>query len=258
MTITRLRCAQAGRRRRHRLCGAGSSGGCPTTARDARLDLVLTEREVIDLSRGSVRRKCAFSSSATSSGRSGRNVVLERLPGLVARLEARFRRRQRRERGRRLRHHRGDLQRIDRCRRRRHHARQSCLGPARGAGLHRARAAADPPGQLSDRHARARRRPDRGQERRARARGQRHGPHLHGPARRSVRGDRARACRLSASSARPTPSSSTCIARRPARSRRWAISATAAPASSSAPTPMRRPPTIRSCRAAPPSSPMSA
>ena len=49
------------------------------------------------------------------------------------------------------------------------HARQSRLGPARGAGVHRARAAAAPPAQLSARHARPRRRADRGQERRARA-----------------------------------------------------------------------------------------
>ena len=35
------------------------------------------------------------------------------------------------------------------------HARQSRLGPARGAGVHRARAAAGPPAQLSGRHARA-------------------------------------------------------------------------------------------------------
>ena len=53
---------------------------------------------------------------------------------------------------------------------------------------------------------------------------QRHGPHLHGSARRSVRRRRARAHRLPAASPAPTPSSSTCIARRPARSRRWAIS----------------------------------
>ena len=51
---------------------------------------------------------------------------------------------------------------------------------------------------------------------------------------------------------------STSIARRPARSRRWAISATAAPASWSAPIPMRRPPITASCRAAPPSCPTSA
>ena len=64
------------------------------------------------------------------------------------------------------------------------------------------------------------------------------------------------ACR--AQDAAPTPSSSTCIARRPARSSRWAISPTAAPASWSAPIPMRRPPTTASCRAAPPSCPTSA
>ena len=38
------------------------------------------------------------------------------------------------------------------------HARQSRLGSARGAGVHRARAAPDPPAQLSERHARPRRR----------------------------------------------------------------------------------------------------
>ena len=47
------------------------------------------------------------------------------------------------------------------------------------------------------------------------------------------------------SSPAPTPSSSISIARRPARSRRWAISPTAARASWSAPTPMCRPPTTR-------------
>ena len=51
---------------------------------------------------------------------------------------------------------------------------------------------------------------------------------------------------------RPTPSSSISTPRRPARSRAWGSSATAASASSSAPTPMCRPPTIRSCPAAPP------
>ncbi len=56
----------------------------------------------------------------------------------------------------------------------------------------------------------------------------------------------------------PTPSSSTSIARPPARSRRWASIATAAPAWWSAPTPTCRPPTTRSCRAAPPSCPTSA
>ena len=56
----------------------------------------------------------------------------------------------------------------------------------------------------------------------------------------------------------PTPSSSTCTPRRRARSSRWAISATAAPASWPAPIPMCRPPTCASCPAAPPSSAMSA
>src|ERR1039458_5495655 len=48
-------------------------------------------------------------------------------------MEARPGDRQRRELGRRLRHHRGDLQRADRRRRRCRHAGQSRLGPARGA-----------------------------------------------------------------------------------------------------------------------------
>ena len=77
-----------------------------------------------------------------------------------------------------------------------------------------------------------------------RARHQRHGPHLHGPARRSLRRGRSRNRRLCRSSSRPTPSSSTCMPRPPARSRRWAISATAAPASWSARIRMRRPPII--------------
>ena len=131
-------------------------------------------------------------------GRSGRTIVNERLPGLIADWKLDLVVDQRRERRRRLRHHRGDLQRADRRRRRRHHARQSRLGSARGAGVHRARAAADPPGQLSQGHARPRRRAGRHQERQARAGDQRHGPHLHGRARRSVRRGRARARRLSA------------------------------------------------------------
>ena len=107
-------------------------------------------------------------------------------------------------------------------------------------------------------HARPRRRSGRDQERQARAGDQRHGPHLHGRARRSVRRGRARARRLRAQDAAPTPSSSTCIARRPARSRRWAISSTAASAWWSAPTPMadRRPP--HHAGRAPPSCPTSA
>ena len=51
---------------------------------------------------------------------------------------------------------------------------------------------------------------------------------------------------------RPMPSWSISMARRPAKSRAWAFSATAASASWSAPTPMCRPPIIRSCPAAPP------
>ena len=191
-------------------------------------------------------------------GRSGRTIVHDRLPGLIARLEARSRRRQRRERRRRLRHHRGDLQRVHRRRRRRHHARQSRLGPARGAGVHRARAAADPPDQLSARHAGPRRRDDRRQERRARARHQRDGPHLHGSARRSVRRDRARACRLSAEDRRRRHHRRHALRGDQREAGDGLFRATAAPASSSARTPMRRPPTIASCRAAPRSCPTSA
>ncbi len=58
------------------------------------------------------------------------------------------------------------------------------------------------------------------------------------------------ACPLAAA---PTPSSSISTARRPAKNRRWAFSATAAPASWSAPIPMSRPPICACCRAAPPS-----
>ena len=39
---------EAGHRHRHRLRRAGNRRRCPTTPRDARLDLVLTEREIID------------------------------------------------------------------------------------------------------------------------------------------------------------------------------------------------------------------
>ena len=94
-------------------------------------------------------------------GRPGRSAVTERLPGLARALAARLRRHQRRERGRRLRHHRGDLRRDPGRRRRRHHARQPLLRPARGAGLHRAPAAPPAPGQLSARHAGPRRDPRR-------------------------------------------------------------------------------------------------
>ena len=53
----------------------------PTTPRDARLDLVLTEQETIDF-RSSVRRmRILFIGDIV--GRSGRAVLLERLPDLI-------------------------------------------------------------------------------------------------------------------------------------------------------------------------------
>ena len=164
MTINRLRVAEARRRGRHRLCGAGnsrSSGHAPRRAARSCANRARGDR----FPQGVSDMRILFIGDIV--GRSGRTILLERLPEADRRLEARSRRGQRRERRRRLRHHRGDLQRPDRRRRRRHHARQSRLGPARGAGVHRARAAADPPDQLSARHARPRRRHDRRQERRA-------------------------------------------------------------------------------------------
>ena len=119
-------------------------------------------------------------------GRSGRAIVGELLPGLVRDWKLDLVLTQRRERRRRLRHHRGDLQRIHRRRRRRGDARQSCLGSARGFGFHRARAEAHPPDQFSQRHARQGRGHDRRQERRACPRDECDGPHLHGSARRSL------------------------------------------------------------------------
>ena len=129
-------------------------------------------------------------------GRSGRAVVTERLPGLIRDwkldcvivngenaaggfgiTEAIYKR-----------VHRGG----GRC----GHARQSRLGPEGSAGLHRARAAAHPADQLSGRHPWARCRADRCKDRRSRAGGQCHGPHLHGSAGRSLRGGRPRVDRL--------------------------------------------------------------
>ena len=52
----------------------------PATPRDARLDLVLTEREVIDL-RGFLSMRILFVGDIV--GRSGRTIVYERLPGLI-------------------------------------------------------------------------------------------------------------------------------------------------------------------------------
>ena len=118
--------------------------------------------------------------------------------GAQARLEARLRDRQRRERRRRLRYHRGDLHRDDRCGRRRDHWRQSFMGSARGARVHRTRAAPHPAAQLSARHAGARHGAVRSRKRRARAGDQPDGARLHGPARRSVRDRGARALRLRA------------------------------------------------------------
>ena len=114
------------------------------------------------------------------------------------RLDARSRRRQWRERRRRLRHHRGDLPGIHRRRRRCGHARQPCLGPARGAGVHRARAAAGPAGEFSEGHAGPRRGFGRYQERQARAGHQRDRPRLHDAVRRSVRRAQPRTRSLSA------------------------------------------------------------
>ena len=194
MTIHRLRAMQADRRRRHRLCGPGGRRGSRHGARRAARSCANRARRV----RFPV--KAAYANSLHRRHRGPQRPAHPARPHAEAdrRVEARPRRGQRRERRRRLRHHRGDLQRDDRRRRRRRHARQPRLGPARGAGVHRARAAAGSPDQLSARHAGARRGDGRGQERRARARHQRHGPHLHGPARRSVRRGRPRACRLSA------------------------------------------------------------
>ena len=86
-------------------------------------------------------------------GRTGRTAVWERLPGLISRLQARFRHRQWRERRRRLRHHRRDLSRDDRRRRRCGDHRQPCLGPARGAEVRAARGALPAAGQFPQGHA---------------------------------------------------------------------------------------------------------
>ena len=64
--------------------------GVPTTPRDARLDLVLTEREVIDCREE--LNACAFCSSATWSGAAGAPSCSSGCRGLIARLEARSRR----------------------------------------------------------------------------------------------------------------------------------------------------------------------
>ena len=131
-------------------------------------------------------------------GRAGRTAVSRTSARHDPRLGARSRHRQWRERRRRLRHHRGDLPGIHRRRRRRRHARQSCLGSARGAGVHRARAAAGSPGEFSAGHAGPRLCAGRHQERQARAGHQRHRPRLHDAVRRSVRRHQPRTRSLSA------------------------------------------------------------
>ena len=103
--------------------------------------------------RGAGRMRLLFLGDVV--GRSGRDAVSSRLPGLIDALRLRFRRRQRREREPRPRPHRGPLQRSPRCRRRRRHARRPRLRPARHAELYRARADADPADQHARRNARA-------------------------------------------------------------------------------------------------------
>ena len=138
------------------------------------------------------------------------------------------------------------------------HRRQPLLGPARGAGVHRARAASCcarstiPPGT-----------PGRGAALIEAKNGARVlVVNVMGRIFMDPLDDPFAAIERELSPARcgamPTRSWSTCTARPPARSRRWVTSATAARASWSALTPMRRPPIIRSCRAARPSSRTSA
>ncbi len=186
-------------------------------------------------------------------GRSGRKVVTTLLPGLIEKhgfdfvvvngenaaggfgiTDATFQRDRRRRR--RLRDH-----------------RQPRLGPARGALLRRPRGALPAPGQLSARHAGPRRQSLYGEERRARARGQRHGRRLHAGARRAVPGGDARARPPAPSAMAATRSSSTCTPRHRARSRPWAISSTARRRWSSARIRMCRRPMRASCPAARPS-----
>ena len=108
------------------------------------------------------------------------------------------------------------------------------------------------PLEFSAPYAGPRRGADRHQERQARARHQRHGPRLHGAAQRSLRARSTASSRPVRCARRRTRSWSISTARRPAKNRAWAFSATAAPASWSAPTPMCRPPITRCCPAAPP------
>ena len=148
-----LRASGPDPRRRRRLCGLRRSTPRPTSR---------TTNGSISSSpsaSGSTREAAADAAVVRRRHRRPRRPHgADQPPAGVARaLAARFRRRQRRERRRRLRHHRDDLRGVPRRRRRRDHARQPRLRSARGAGVHRAPAAADPPRQLPRRHARARR-----------------------------------------------------------------------------------------------------
>ncbi len=87
-------------------------------------------------------------------GRSGRAVVLERLPALIRDWQLDFVAINGENAAGGFGITEAIYQDLARCRRRRGHRRQSLLGPEGGAGVHRACAPADPPGQLSARHAR--------------------------------------------------------------------------------------------------------
>ena len=87
---------------------------------------------------------------------------------------------------------------------------------------------------------------------------QRHVPAVHGRARRSVPRRRCRARQVRAGRHGATSSWSTCMARRPARSSRWATTATAASRPCWARTATSRPPIAGCCPAAPPTRPTSA
>ena len=88
MTIAQISRDEADRRRRHRLSRRRKSTQVPVTPRDARLDLVLTEREVIDL-RGSVNASSVRRRCGGAVGAYGRDRASARPQ---ARLEARLRR----------------------------------------------------------------------------------------------------------------------------------------------------------------------
>ena len=148
MTIARSAREEAGHRHRHRLCRAGNSAGARHGARRA------------PRSRANGARGDRFSRALSVMrilfigdivGRSGRTIVLERLPGLIAdwKLDLVVINGENAAGGFGITE--AIYNELHRRRRRRHHARQPRLGPARGAGLHRARAAPDPPGQLSRR-----------------------------------------------------------------------------------------------------------